>query len=587
MRGKAWRQRPGDDRLAMTLAQRFHIPELAGRVLAARGVDLETASSYLNPTLRDLMPDPDGFKDMATGTTRLADALANGETIALFGDYDVDGATSAALLGRFLRAVGGSPLLYVPDRLSEGYGPNGPALRRLREQGTTVAVTVDCGSTAFEALDVAAEVGLDVVVIDHHAVEPKLPKAHAFINPNRLDEPPGQGHLAAVGVTFLFAVALNRRLRERDWYHDQRPEPDLMGLLDLVALGTVCDVVPLVGLNRAYVTQGLKVMAKRRNGGLTALADVAGVNEAPGTYHAGFLLGPRVNAGGRVGQSDLGATLLGSDDPSVTREIAQRLDALNKERRDIEAMVLEQALSQVEGEPEEHLFPSLVMAVGEGWHPGVVGIVASRLCERFNRPACVLAVEGEKATGSGRSLPGMDLGAAVIAARQSEILLKGGGHAMAAGFTVDARRVDEFARFIAERLDRGMGDGGPVPELNCDTVLSVGAAHGGTIAAIERAAPFGAGNSEPRFVLADVLITHAKIVGENHVRCTLSGAAEGGRVNAMAFRSVDSELGQALLRHQGAAFHLAGHLRRDTWRGGNAVQFLIDDGVRVAETRPR
>lgn len=582
LRGKFWHLQPSDDRLALALAQRFALPELAGRVLAARGVDLENAASFLDPTLRDLMPDPDSFQDMTRGAERLAEALEHQQTIGIFGDYDVDGATSAAVLGRFLRAVGASVRLYVPDRLNEGYGPNGPALRRLHAEGVSVVVTVDCGSTAFEALDQAAGVGLDVIVVDHHAVEPRLPQARAFINPNRLDQTPGQGHLAAVGVTFLFVVALNRLLRERGWYGEGRREPDLKGLLDLVALGTVCDVVPLLGLNRAFVTQGLKVMAGRGNVGLSALADVANMDQQPGTYHAGYLLGPRVNAGGRVGKSDLGARLLWSDDPAEARDLARQLDSLNQERRNIEAAVLDQALMQVENDPDRHLFPALVTASGEGWHPGVVGIVASRLCERYNRPACVLALDGETATGSGRSVPGVDLGAAVIAARQSDLILKGGGHAMAAGVTLSRAGLTDFIAFLADRLAKGVQVGGLVPRLRCDALLSVAAAHGGTLGAIERAAPFGAGNPEPRFVLTNVLLTQTKIVGENHLRCTLTGAGEGGRLNAMAFRSVDTDLGQALLHHQGAAFHLAGHLRRDHWRGGDHVQFLIDDGAPAA-----
>ncbi len=580
LRGKRWRLREADDRIALALAQRHDLPELAGRVLAARGIGLDEAPHFLNPTLRHLMPDPSRLRDMDAAAARLERAIVDGERIAVFGDYDVDGATSTALLGRFLNAVGAPPpRLYVPDRLTEGYGPNGPALRRLAADGVRLTVTVDCGATAHDALAAAAEAGLDVVVLDHHEADSRLPPAIAVVNPNRLDEDRGLGHLAAVGVTFLCVVAVNRRLRAAGWFTGERREPDLMRLLDLVALGTVCDVVPLVGLNRALVAQGLKVMARRTNPGLAALADVAGVREPPGTYHAGFLLGPRVNAGGRVGESDLGARLLACDDPDEAAELARRLDACNGERQALEARVLEQAIDVVESDSERCLRPALVAAVGDGWHPGVVGIVASRLAERYNRPACVLARDGATAVGSGRSLPGLDLGAAVIAAHQSDLLIKGGGHAMAAGFTVAAQRIDEFLDFLAGRLEHGLPDAGLVPDLSVDGALKAAAAHAATLAAVQRAAPFGAGNAEPRFVLTGVRVTSSAVVGEAHVRCALAGAAEGGRVQGIAFRSVDDALGQTLLNHRGAVLHVAGRLRRDRWRNGDAVQFQIDDAA--------
>ena len=433
LRGKRWTARPADERESMALAQRLGVPEIIGRVLSARGVGLQEADDFLHPTLKRLLPDPSVLKDMDTAALRLAGAVTGGEQIAVFGDYDVDGATSSALLARLLSAVGGQCRIYIPDRGREGYGPNEAALLGLKDSGVSLVVTVDCGIAAHAPLAAAADAGLDVIVVDHHAAEAELPRATAVINPNRLDESGELGQLAAVGVSFLLAVAVNRALRALDWYQD-RPEPDLRQLLDLVALGTVCDVVPLRGVNRALVSQGLKVMGKRANPGLRALADAASLTEAPGAYHLGFILGPRINAGGRVGSSELGARLLSTDDEAEAKAIASRLEALNAERRDIEAAVLERARDQVER--SDHQGP-LILAAGEGWHGGVIGIVASRLKERFHRPAFVVSIEGETATGSGRSVHGVDLGQAVIAARQAGLVVKGGGHPMAAGFTAE------------------------------------------------------------------------------------------------------------------------------------------------------
>src|SRR5215469_1432375 len=414
--GRRWRARGGDDREGLAIAQRLALPEIVGRLLASRGVAPEGAESFLKPTLRELLPDPSRFRDMDKAADRLAHAVQTGEPIAVFGDYDVDGATSSALLARFFAAAGHPLKIYIPDRMKEGYGPNLPALLALKEQGVRIVITVDCGITAFEPLAAAEAAGLEVIVVDHHVAEPRLPAALAVINPNRLDEAKGHGQLAAVGVTFLLVVAVNRALRQAGWYGEARAEPDLKRWLDLVALGTVCDVVPLTGLNRALVAQGLKVMARRGNPGLVALADVARLSEPPGCYHAGFLLGPRVNAGGRVGEAGLGARLLTTEDEIEARELAQRLDGHNAERRQIEELVQAAAIAQVEA----RLAPGLVFAAASGWHAGVIGIVASRLKERYGRPACVVALDEDGAIGkgSGRSISGIDLGSAVIAARQ-------------------------------------------------------------------------------------------------------------------------------------------------------------------------
>ena len=559
------------------MSQSRSLPEVVGRALAARGVTLDGVDSFLAPTLKGLMPDPSVVADMDRAAARLAEAVTSGESLCVWGDYDVDGATSAALLYRYLSAVGRPPRTYIPDRIDEGYGPNSPALLKLYKEGVRLVVTVDCGTTAYEPLAAAAAAGLDVVVIDHHAVEATLPAAHAVVNPNRLDDGSGLGGLCAAGVTFLAVVALNRELRRRGWFKS-RPEPDLMGWLDLVALGTVCDVVPLVGLNRALVTQGLKVMARRGNAGLAALADVAGSSGPPEAYHAGFVFGPRVNAGGRVGASDLGTRLLATDDPDEARAIALRLEDLNGERRQIESTVLEAALDQVAGQIGGGEPPPLVFVAGADWHPGVIGIVASRLVERLKRPACVVSLVNGVGKGSGRSVKGVDLGAAVIAARQSGLLSHGGGHRMAAGFTVAAERLDELIAFLTARVTDQLGGAAPVASLELDGALSVGAATPALAETLGKLAPFGSGNAEPRFAVTDARVVRADVVGTGHVRCILTGA-EGGRLKAIAFRAADSELGQALLGAGTRPLHLAGAIRVDTWNGAVNTQLVIDDAA--------
>ena len=544
-------------------------------MLAARGVGLEDADVFLRPTLKDLLPDPSRLKGMDTAAERLARAVMDGHGIGIFGDYDVDGATSSALLTRFIAAAGGRSATYIPDRLKEGYGPNIKALLKLQDEGATVVVTVDCGTSAHESLTAAADAGLDVIVVDHHEAESKLPPATAVINPNRLDDDSGQGQLAAVGVAFLLVVAVNRTLRDAGWYQD-RPEPDLTQWLDLVALGTVCDVVPLTGLNRALVAQGLKVMAARDNTGLRALSDVAGLKEPPGTYHAGFLLGPRINAGGRIGESDLGSRLLGTDDIGEATDIAHRLDELNRERRAIEAAVLDAAMDEAKKAGDD-LGP-LILVAGEGWHPGVIGIVAGRLAERFNRPACVVALDGDKATGSGRSVSGVDLGAAVIAACQAGILIKGGGHKMAAGFTVESGRLEELREFLSDRISAHLGEGGIQPRLYLDGAMKPAAATMNLVEDLQQVGPFGSGNPEPRFVIPAARLSYAAVAGENHVRGTLTGE-EGGRLAAISFNSLDTALGQALLKSDGAPLHVAGRLRVNTWQGRSKAQLLIDDAA--------
>lgn len=586
--GRRWLARPADERLALALAQGNGLPELVARVMAARGVGLEEAEGFLSPTLRSMLPDPDHLKGMEAAAGRVAEAILKGEKAAVFGDYDVDGATSAALLRRFFRAVGADLTVYVPDRIVEGYGPNGPALRRLADVGISLVVTVDCGTTAFEALEEAAGIGgLDVVVVDHHAAEARLPPAVAVVNPNRLDDPSPHKTLCAAGVTFLLVVAVNRLLRRAGHYGPERPEPDLLGWLDLVALGTVCDVVPLVGLNRALVAQGLKVMARRGNAGIAALADLCRLSERPDAYHAGFVFGPRVNAGGRVGRADLGARLLSTDDPAEAARLAALLDGHNAERKAVEAAVLAQALEQVEADPAPS--PELVFAVGEGWHPGVIGIVAARLKERYNRPACVVAVDGGVGKASGRSVRGVDLGAAVIAARREGLLTAGGGHRMAAGFTVAVGKMDELKRFLRMRIAEQQAATGPLaPSLEFDGAVAVGGVTVGLVELLSRLGPFGTGNSEPRFALPDARVARADVVGANHVRCFLTaGAGTGTRVKAIAFRALDTGLGDLLLKSAGAPVHIAGHLRIDRWNGSETAQLMIEDAAPAWSTGGR
>ena len=573
--GRRWRQRAGDDRSGLALSQQLGVPEIVGRLLASRGVAFEEAERFLSPTLRDFLPDPAHLKDMDLAVARIAEAVAKHETIAVFGDYDVDGATATALLFRFLSAVGARARIYIPDRQREGYGPNAPALLRLKAEGATVVLTVDCGTSAHAPLAAAAAAGLDVIVVDHHVAEPALPEALALINPNRLDEASPHGMMAAVGVAFLLVVGVNRALRLAGWYADRQP-PDLVQWLDLVALGTICDVVPLTGVNRALVAQGLKVLRRRTNPGLAALADIARIGERLDAYHAGFILGPRINAGGRVGEADLGARLLTSEDPAEVRALALRLDALNAERREIESRVLAQAMDQVQSQDAQ---APLLFVAGEGWHPGVIGIVASRLKERYNRPVCVVAVNEGVGKGSGRSVTGMALGPMIIAARQAGLLVNGGGHAMAAGFTVETARLGALRDFLVARAAEALGDEGLVPELGIDGVLAAEAATTDLVTLVERLGPFGTGNAEPRFALANLRILRADVVGGQHVRCILGAGAGSARLKAIAFRCLESELGPALLNGQGRGFHLAGHLRADSWQGRDEVQLLLDDAA--------
>jgi single-stranded-DNA-specific exonuclease len=576
LKGKRWRLRSQDDRKALTIAQRLDVPEIVGRVLAGRDVPLDEAERYLNPTLKELLPNPSSFKDMDAAATRIVSAIKAGQRIAVFGDYDVDGATSSGLLKRFFDQLQVPLQVYIPDRMKEGYGLNSPALDQLKEQGADLVITVDCGIVSFDEADHAKTIGLDLIIVDHHQAETRLPKAAAVVNPKRHDESQEFTYLAAVGVVFILLVAINRDLRNSGWY-EGKSAPNLMGLLDLVALGTVCDVVPLIGLNRAYVTQGLKVMACRGNAGLVALGDVAGLDEAPGTYHLGYILGPRVNAGGRVGKPEFGAQLLSSTNPAECQEIARFLDENNQERKEIEAHVTEEAIAQVEASGAED---KILVVAGDGWHPGVIGIVASRLKDAYQRPAIVIGIVDGVGKGSGRSITGVDLGAAIGAARHKELIIGGGGHAMAAGLTIEPGQIDTFSTFLQDRLSSAVNDAQKTASLGLDGALSVEGANLQIIEQMALAGPYGAGNPEPRFVIGHAKIVNASIVGENHVRVILSGANGQGRLAGICFKSLETPLGDTLISHGGSSFHIAGYLRKNTWRGQSTPQILIEDAFR-------
>ena len=573
--GRRWLWRETDERAGLMLSQRLDVPEILGRLLAARGIGADTAQDFLAPTLRASLPDPSSLRDMELAAARMADAVQRGESIAVFADYDVDGACSGALVTGWLTRLGARVRHYVPDRLKEGYGPNAPAIAALCDAGATLIICVDCGIAAHDAL-AAAQGRADVVVLDHHKAEGPPPPVVAAVNPNRLDCDSGQRGLCAAGVAFLALVALHRVLRARGAF--AAGEPDLMGALDLVALATVCDVMPLSGVNRALVTQGLRVLARRGRPGLAALMDVAGTRGEPTAHTLGFALGPRINAGGRIAEPDLGLRLLLTEDPVEARVMAEKLDAVNRRRQEVEAGVLHHALEQAEAQLSAGR--SVVLVAGDGWHPGVVGIVASRIKEKFNRPACVAGVDGGVAKGSGRSITGLDLGAAVIYARAKGMLLTGGGHAMAAGFSLDASRLSEFHALLDERL-AGAATLPAASDLVLDGALAVRGADVAMAEQIGRLAPFGPANEEPVFAFPRARIVKADRVGaEGSVIRAFIESADGGRLKAVCFRAKEGPLPELLLRSGGMPLHLAGHLRAERWND------TVSAGLQVIDAAP-
>jgi single-stranded-DNA-specific exonuclease len=583
--GRAWRDRL-DDRAtarALSMTQRHGVSELLARILAGRSVEVEDVEAFLDPTVKRLMPDPDTLTDMAKAAARIADAIEHREQIAIFGDYDVDGATSAAVLAKFLRYCGLDPLIHIPDRIFEGYGPNTEAVQSLAEKGSHLLVTVDCGTTSIAPLVEARKLGLDVVIIDHHQTDQELPPANALVNPNRQDDLSGLNQLAACGLVFMTVVAVNRELRKRGFWHVLRPEPDLLDSLDLVALGTVADVVPLKGLNRAFVQKGLLAMRRREHVGLTALMDAARLTGPPECWHLGFLLGPRINAGGRIGRADLGVRLLLEGDSTQAGAMAAELDRLNRERQVIEQQTLAQAEAEAMAALGIEEKGAVVVTAGQGWHPGVVGLVAARLKEHYGRPAFAIALEpGGIGTGSGRSITGVDLGSAVRHAVATGLLIKGGGHAMAAGVTIAPDKLAAFRAYLEETLHEAVEKARQEDALLIDGAISAAGASVDMLNDVARAGPFGAGHAEPVFALPGHQLAYVEEVGQSHVRARLR-AGDGAMLNAIAFRAAGKPLGQALIANRGRNVHAAGTLSIDRWNGEERVQFRIMD---LAETEP-
>lgn len=573
--GNLWHVAEVDERAAELIAQKYNLPYLVARILALRQININDVPLFMSPKIQSLMPNPFVLKDMAKAAERIASAVIKKQKIAIIGDYDVDGATSTSVLRSFLSEVSETPMVHIPER-DEGYGPSMQAVEDFKAQGAELLITVDCGTTAFEVLEYATAQGMDVIVLDHHEAEAKLPQIYAVVNPKRLDDEnqyPYLRYMAAVGVVFMTVVAVNRELREKKYYNAEKPESDLMKWLDLVALGTVCDVVPLQGLNRAYVRQGLKIMAARKNIGLTALLDKSGLNEAPSAFHLGYVLGPRINACGRVGEAQLGYKLLCAQNQFEADSLAEKLNEFNVQRKDIEAYVMLAAIEILESTPQKY---PIAFVYGKDWHQGVIGIVAGKLKERYNVPSFVMSIESDEVKGSARSIPQIDLGALVMAAKEKGIITKGGGHTMAAGFSLNEDKLEEFRDFVGEYVVNRIGDEAITPIVEIDAVLDAKGATVELADCLSQLEPFGAGNAEPVLMLKNVHINKASLVGAGHVRCFLS-SDKGGSLKAMAFRCADNEIGQALLKSKGEVFDAVGVLHKDNWMGRNDVQFIIND----------
>ena len=578
--GNLWRIASVDERKAEMFAQKFNMPYIVAKILAMRQIEEKDVENFLNPKISNLMPDPFVLKDMQKAAERIAAAIIEKQKIGIIGDYDVDGATSTSVFKLFLRQLGIEPEIHIPDR-EEGYGPSKQAIDDFKGQGVELVLTLDCGTTAFEPLEYATSLGMDVVVVDHHEAETKLPKIYAVVNPKRLDEEndyPYLKYLAAVGVVFMTVVAINRCLRQKKFYTAERPEPDLKKWLDLVALGTVCDVVALRGLNRAYVTQGLKVMATRSNKGLKTLMDKANLAEPPTAFHLGYVLGPRINACGRVGDADMGNQLLCCESDYQAELLAEKLNEFNVARKDIENYVLLEAMKQLEGTPQQY---PIAFVYGRDWHQGVIGIVAGKLKERYNVPAFVMSVEKDEVKGSARSIPQVDLGSLIIAAKEKGLITKGGGHIMAAGFSLEEEKIEQFRKFVGEYVIEKIGTEAIIPVVEIDAMLDVGGANTELADYLEKLEPFGAGNPEPRLMVRNVKIVRSSLIGVGHVRCILT-SDNGASIKAIAFRVGDNEIGNAMLNPGNGKFDAVGVLRHDRWNGRNEVQFIIEDLRKVS-----
>jgi len=568
---KKWSLRAIEERKVNKLIQDLEISDFLARFVSSRNIEIDKAEDFINPSIRKQLPSPLLLKDMTLAINRISKAFINNENIAIFGDYDVDGATSSAVLYKSFKLFGNEPIIYIPDRLKEGYGPNIKALKKLKEQGIDLVITVDCGMTSFKELDYAKDINLDVIVVDHHAPEAKLPEAIAVINPNRIDDNTGLGMLAAVGVSFMLVGALKSKLIEIN-YINENNAPNLSFLLDLVALGTICDVVPLIGANRALVKQGLRVMSKKQNNGINALFEVSEIEDIPSVFHAGFLLGPRINAGGRVGKPSLGAKLLTTDNKNEAREISYHLNSLNEERKKLEADVLYEAKTlALSFESNEILVLS-----NKNWHIGVIGIVASRIVELYNKPTIIITEDGKNSKGSGRSVSGKDIGKLITSAKQSDIIFNGGGHPMACGLTMDETKINDLRQFLNKNNKSKIRDNKTIYWI--DLAISVSGAIPDLIKQLKLAEPFGAGNPEPKFIIKNVNLFNSKIVGENHVKCTLTDSSNS-RIDAIAFRCIGTPLGKSLLNNYNA--HVIGKLKLTEWNGRERLQMHIDDVIEL------
>ena len=568
---KTWSIKNIEERKVTKLVQDLQISDFLARIICSRGIDIDKAKGFLRPSLRENLPSPFSITDMSIAVDRIYEAFKSKEKIAIFGDYDVDGATSSAVLFKSFKQFGVEPLIYIPDRQKEGYGPNNKALKYLKDQGVKLVITVDCGITAFKELAFAKNINLDVIVVDHHVPEAKLPEAIAVVNPNRIDDPTGLGMLAAVGVSFMLIGALKNKLISKGFIKE-KDSPNLSSILDLVALGTICDVVPLIGPNRAFVRHGLKIMSKRQNTGINALFQVSDIEDFPNVFHAGFILGPRINAGGRVGEPDLGAKLLTTDNEQYAKEISIHLNLLNEERKKLESNVLAEASKMAENYYEN----DILILHGYNWHPGVIGIVASRIVDQFNKPAIIISENEDESKGSGRSVSGIDIGAMITAAKQSGILVNGGGHPMACGLTINKEKINDLRIFLNNKINNQVKN--IKKEHFIDMAVSVSGAIPGLIKQLSLIEPFGAGNPEPKFIIKDANLYNAKIVGEKHIKCSISDTSNH-RLDAIAFRSVGTALGKSLLNKYQA--HVIGRLKISEWNGRESLQMLIEDVIEL------
>jgi single-stranded-DNA-specific exonuclease len=575
--GRRWVPRLEDERLAEAISQRYELPEILGRVMAARGVALDDAEAFLNPTIRSLMPQPSALRDMERGAQRIADAIIAKTKIGIITDYDVDGVSSGAIFKLFLKCVGSDATIHVPDRLTEGYGPSEFAVKSLKEQGCELLLTLDCGVLAHDPLAHAAELGLATIIVDHHQASEILPEAYAVINPNRQDDISGFGYLCAAGVVMILVATINKLLRAAGHYTRERPEPNMLQWLELVALATVCDVVPLKGLNRAYVTQGLKIMSRRENLGLAQLSDISRLKRSPDVYALGFVLGPRLNAAGRIGHADMALELLTTKDKGRANQLAQELELLNRQRQAIEMRVVDAAVIQAEAALGKEHRASVLVVTNDNWHPGVVGLAASRLKDRYQLPSFVLASNPKKglASGSGRSIVGVDIGAAIRAAHEAGVIVKGGGHAMAAGLTVEIAKLGALREFLEGRLASSVS-GAAENTLAIDGALTATGATLDLIELLEQAGPYGAAHSSPMFAFPAHKVVYADPAGADHIRCTLA-SPDGSRIKAIAFRAMGTELGELLLSERKLPLHIAGRLTIDEWGAKRVPSIQIED----------